>query len=816
MSEGPRLEAAQLNQLFPFHLLVGADMRVRGLGTSLSRVCPDLAPGAALLDHVSFRRPFERPSFEALMGATRSVFVFEHSSGLVLKGQALPNAADEVLFACSPWITELAALATLGLTMQDFAVHDPITDYLFLLQAKDTSLRELDALTGELRAQREQLRAAEEAQRRARSEAEAASKAKSEFLAMVSHEIRTPMNAILGMTALARDSADSSERGRFLDRVLVNADSLLHLLNDMLDLSKVEAGQIEVEERPFSPRDVVRAVASALATTAAQKHIEFVIDIEPSVPRMLIGDPHRLRQIVLNLVGNAVKFTRAGFVAVSVTYPREELPTQGAGAAADPHHLLVVEVQDTGVGIAADDIERVFGKFAQARVQRDAALGGTGLGLAISRSLAQLMGGDVRAESTLGVGSTFRFAAPLAATEAAAPPMASHSGRVLVVSENRVLRASWRRGLENAGYSVLEAAGATHAGSTLGPGTDIAAVCLATEEPALKALADVVYAAQRGGARAPGLVLLHPADRAGIARQSGARAVRIARPVLPSDLVESVQTVRASAARPPPAIVQATWPGVRVPMSLRLHILVAEDHPDSREILVHHLETRGHTVVSVGDGAAAVDEVRQGVFDLVLMDLDMPVMSGHEALVALREVERSMGRTSVPVVAVSAHALSETRAACLAAGMAEFVAKPAPPTEILGAGLRFADRRPVVLLADDNVDNRVLYSTFLSRSGKVRPWSVARGDLVIDACASRTVQLVLLDMEMPGLSGYEVAAGLAKVRDSPPAIAVTGHDGPAARRATHAAGCILHLAKPVRRRDLLRAVAEGLATGTEP
>ena len=822
MSTRPGLPPEQVDVVFPFHVLVGADLRIRGVGPSLARTCPDLTPGTHLLDRLTFRRPFQEPSFEAMASSPRSVFVFEHENGLVLKGQAVPLEDDVLLIACSPWITALDELGALGLTVRDFAVHDPVTDYLLLLQAKDTSLRDLDELTAVLREQREQLRAAEDAMRRARDQAEAASRAKSEFLATVSHEIRTPMNAILGMTALARDTEEPSERRRYLGRVLVNAQSLLHLLNDMLDISKVEAGQMDLDVAPFSPLRVVGSVTSSLSATAAGRGLELIVDVVGDVPSRLQGDSNRFRQVLLNLVGNAVKFTNHGEIVVRVRADKNAPPRTRVDRDADvdvnlAHGTnLTIEVEDTGPGIPEEDIDRIFNKFAQSRTDRDASLAGTGLGLAISRSIARLMNGDVTATSVLGEGSTFTFTAQFdEAPEARIRPSAAAQrgdGRVLVSASSSALRGAWTRALGAAGYSVVSGEDAADVRALLESSGPIDVLCLAADAPGTLPMVQVLCMAQRSDPSVPGLVLLRGGTQPPLPVPSSARVQQLSRPVMPSELVEATGQVRGRVPLARWADPDTTWSGADLSPAPRLHILVAEDNPDNREILTLYLRRQGHTTVGVPNGADAVEAVQKEVFDLVMLDLDMPVLGGLDALAAIRTTEKSLARAPVPVVAVSAHALAETRAQCLAAGMEDFIAKPAPPREIVRVGERVADRRPVVLVVDDNVDNRMLYSTFLARSGKVRPWSIDHGSAVLPACARRDVALVLLDMEMPEVSGYEVARRLVERENSPPAIAVTGHDGPAARRACLDAGCAAHLPKPIGRRDLLRAVADHLDT----
>ncbi|HKX44586.1 MAG TPA: ATP-binding protein [Burkholderiaceae bacterium] len=385
---------------FPFHIVLDDEFRVLQTGAVLRRLCPELTEGIVLCDHFALERPvLQRMDFDAVQRHRKSLFVLRHKGGaLKLRGEIVVQGRH-LYYLGSPWVTGMTDVQQLGLSLNDFAVHDPAVDLLFLLQTKNKALADLQELSQRLKEQKDNLKAA----MLATEVAEQASRTKSEFLAVMSHEIRTPLNGVLGMleylladklSAGQRDCAETASR---------SGRALLGIIDDILDFSKVEAGKLELESIDFSLRRAVDDAIELLAYQAREKGLALHLDIAPGVPDALNGDPTRIRQILVNYVGNAIKFSHAGRICVRCAVTDET----------DTHTTLKIEVQDTGIGIDAAAQRTLFEPFTQADASTTRRYKGTGLGLAICKKLAGLMGGEVGMRSEVGCGSTFWFTARL-------------------------------------------------------------------------------------------------------------------------------------------------------------------------------------------------------------------------------------------------------------------------------------------------------------------------------------------------------------------------------------------------------------------
>ncbi len=645
---------------------------------------------------------------------------------------------------------------------------------------------------------------------------------RAEFLATMSHELRTPLNGIINMNELMLDTRLDAEQRDLVTSAKCAGEALLAIINDILDFSKIQAHRLTIEQAPFNVRELVDGAVDILAATAASKGLELAAIVDHRVPVITVGDSTRLRQVLVNLLNNAIKFTAHGRISVRVE-----------AEASDPTRLRLC-VQDTGVGIPPETQRTLFRAFQQGDSSTTRKFGGTGLGLAISRELATLMGGEIGVDSEVGVGSKFWFTIRIgndAAAVVSNPPPELPPRKVVVISSRLAIREGLQQrclalGLAAEQVRGLADAAADHASLEPGNWVAVDAEGCGDNLPALLAsIRALVGPAGRIAVCQPRLGRHQSAETLG---------VDVDRLALATELT-SIRQWLAGEGRPGNVATAAVPPA---DVRLRGRVLVADDSPINRQIARVFLERAGCEVVTVDDGQAAIDHLLAHACDVVLMDCQMPRLDGLEATRRIRALERDRGLASgmpprLPILALTAADDAEDRQACTDAGMDGLLGKPFAPRDLVAVVQQALSLAPAaatpakpaattkgrILIVDDNAMNQRVLKAIVERAA-FETVLVENGQLAVDYVTNNSCDLVLMDCQMPVLDGWEATrvireleslGRLPRSRRSPlPILAVTANAMDGDRDKCLAAGMNDYLTKPVKQQRLLEAVTEHL------
>lgn len=644
----------------------------------------------------------------------------------------------------------------------------------------------------------------------AKEEAERSNRTKSEFLAAMSHEIRTPLNALLGMSDLLALTPMGPVQSRYLQSIKNNSEILLALVCDILDVSKIEAGLIEFETQAFCPSDLLEEVAVALAGRSEAKGLPLVTFCDIALPTSVLGDANRIRQVLLNVVGNAIKFTHTGHVGISLVGEMCDVDSW----------TLRFEVSDTGIGIAEKNKQHIFERFIQGSGATNREFGGTGLGLSISHSLVELMGGNIRYESTEGQGTTFliELTLPLVNGPIQAIPELSGGFRALLMESCNAQQLALKKTLEAWGIECLATTSshdAIHAINSehfdlLLVGWNESEMCSDDTHQYLLTLAN-----SKG---------IRPIELSSVGRIShpepsdATNTIQLAKPLRRHPLEEAIKAALLTPDSTQVSNLSLCTPTPReeVNHGRGERILVVEDNPDNQFYIERILDLAGYQVDIAGSGPDALEKIKTSVYRLIIMDIEMPQMDGFETTEAIRQWEQVSGRHAIPIVALTAHAISGYRERCLAVGMDDYLTKPIGRQLLIDSVHSWIAQFPTVLIVDDSDDSRLLIDRMLRSAGRFRILSANSGEQALSIIEQKHIAAVLVDVEFPDEKGWDIAAAIQTLSPDTRIMTITAHDNPTIKERCLRAGSMAHVSKPVRLDSLLALMERALPMAELP
>jgi len=623
----------------------------------------------------------------------------------------------------------------------------------------------------------------------AKEKAESSNQMKTEFIASISHEIRTPLNAIVGMSELMQETVLNAEQKEFMSTIWSGSQSLLHLINDLLDVSKIEAGQVDIETIEFDPLQIGSQTLQILQSRAQSKKLDFWFICTPSPAPLVLGDPNRIRQILLNLITNAIKFTDQGSVILRLKWK----------ASPENSIQLSFEVEDTGIGIPPKSQSLIFEKFTQVH-EHSRKMGGLGMGLNISLLLATAMGGALSFDSEPNQGSIFRFEITLPLLKAAEPINSS------ALPEIQIIASTPRKALIQASLEAWGLKTQIHAENPEPKPTQIMVLDLSLPTEIIDKQLQKL-----GLSHTKGMLLSDPKSESKHEELLSAQNLHwIHPPFIPEDVAEFFQFN----AKPETGKTIEPHLGSEHPKFQKSpHILLVEDNPENQLLAKRWLELEGYRTTSALNGIEAIQAYQEMNFELILMDIQMPKMNGLDASQKIRELEAQSGRQRTPIIAFTAHAVAHYRKEAFEMGMDDYMTKPIRRERLVSILNKWIDTQIHILVIDDDPLNHTLIEAYLRGQNNLaieKALTAAQGAKMLE---KKAFSLILLDMEMPGKNGYHFARELKQIKkfQQLPILAITGHRGENERQKCLEAGASEFLEKPFSKTELLERMRQILS-----